>query len=78
MARGRTDIVEIRLRLSPADIAYVKFVLESYEGIGVVRTIDRKDAVITLLIAADFEGEARRILESIRHEVTWEEVPVDD
>lgn len=77
-AGGRTDIVEIRLRLSPADIAYVKFVIESYEGIAVVRTIDRKDALITLLIAADFAGEARRILESIRREVAWEEVPVDD
>ena len=76
-ARGRTDIVEIRLRLSPTHIAYLKFVLESYEGIGVVRTIDRKEAVITLLIAADFEEEARRVLASIRDEVAWEEVPID-
>ena len=66
---GRTDIVEIHLRLSPADIAYVKFVFESYEGIAVVRTIDRKDAVITLLIAADFADEARRILASDRKSV---------
>jgi hypothetical protein len=73
---GRTDVVEIRLRLAPADIAYVKFVFESYEGIAVVRTVDRKEAVITLMVAGDFIDEARRILESLRGEVAWEEVPV--
>ena len=76
MTGGRTDIVEIRLRLAPADIAYLKFVVESYEGIAVVRTVDRKEAVIALLVALDFVDEARRVLESLRGEVAWEEVPV--
>jgi hypothetical protein len=73
--RGRTDIVEVYLRLPPTEIAYLKFIFESYEGIAVLRTIDRNAAVIVLLIAADLEGEARAILESLRAEVEWHEVP---
>lgn len=74
MSAGRFEIVEIYLRVPPEDIAYVKFVFESYEGIAVVRTIDRKRAVIVLMVACDFEPDARRILESIRSEVAWEEL----
>ncbi|MBI3767501.1 MAG: DUF4911 domain-containing protein [Deltaproteobacteria bacterium] len=73
--RGCPDVVELYLRLPPDDIAYVKFIFESYEGIAVVRTIDRAAAVIVLLIAADLEGEARAILQSLRAEVPWQEVP---
>ena len=75
MSGGRPDIVEVYLRVAPADIAYVKFIFESYEGIAVVRTVDRARAVIVLLIAADLADEARRILDSIRPEVAWEELP---
>ena len=34
------------LRLAPPDIAFVKFVFESYEGVAVVRTLDRGEAVV--------------------------------
>lgn len=75
MSAGRPDIVEVYLRLPPEDIAYVKFIFESYEGIAVLRTIDRVAAVIVLMIAADLEHEARAILDSLRAEVPWREVP---
>jgi hypothetical protein len=75
MSAGRPDVVEIYLKLPPSDIAYLKFIVESYEGIGVLRTIDRAVAVIVLIVAADFERDARAILDSLRTEVPWEEVP---
>lgn len=67
-------VVEIFLRVPPVDIAYVKFIFESYEGVAIVRTVDRAAAVIVLLVAPDFAGEARRILAGIRDEVAWEEL----
>ena len=75
MSTRQFDIVEIYLRVPPEEIAYVKFIFESYEGIAVVRTIERTRAVIVLMVAPDFADEARRILAAIRSEVTWEEVP---
>jgi hypothetical protein len=73
--RGRKDIVELYLKIPAAEIAYVKFIFESYEGIAVVRTIDRREAIIVLMIAADLVAEARGILDALKAEVAWEEVP---
>lgn len=67
-------IVEIRLALPPKDIAFVKFVFESYEGIAVVRTLDRVAAVIVLLVAPDFLADAEAILASLRDRVPWTRV----
>ena len=74
----RQEVVEIYLELSPGDIAYLKFILESYEGIGVMRTIDRTKAVVVLMIAADFLQDARELLASLRHEVPWREIERPD
>ncbi len=72
------EIVEIFLELPPADIAFVKFILESYEGVGVMRTIDRTKALVVLMIAADFLDDARALLASLRTEVRWREVERPD
>jgi hypothetical protein len=72
------EIVEIFLELPPGDIAYLKFILESYEGIGVMRTIDRTKALVVLMIAADFVDDARAIIDALRAEVPWREVERPD
>jgi len=64
----------ISLRLPPADIAHVKFLIESYEEVGIVRTIDRQAAFIVLLVVPDFVAVARAILEDLRAHVTFEEI----
>ncbi len=66
---------EIYLETPPEHIAYVKFIFESYEGVGIIRTVDRKKAVIVLLVVEDFVAVAREILNSIKHEVPLAEVP---
>lgn len=63
------------LRVAPADIALVKFLFESYEGVAVVRTMDRHEAIIVLLVATDFLGVARGALESLRQTIVIEEIP---
>jgi hypothetical protein len=59
-----TDVVTICLRLPPREIAYVKFVFESYEGVAVVRTLDRRAATLIVLVAPDFEADARAVIAS--------------
>ncbi|HWP59870.1 MAG TPA: DUF4911 domain-containing protein [Candidatus Acidoferrales bacterium] len=66
---------EIYLELSPEDIAYVKFVVESYEGVGIVRTVDRKKAVIVLLATESFLPTARQLADALKKEVPLSEVP---
>lgn len=69
---------EIYLELRPEDIAYVKFIFESYEGVGIIRTVERKKAVIVLLVVDDFLNVARSILDSLQKEVPLMEIPRPD
>lgn len=82
------SLSEIYLEIRPEDIAYVKFIFESYEGVGIIRTVlrqaqhgeqsrtvDREKAIIVLLAADDFIGTARSILTSLRDEVMLVEIP---
>ncbi len=70
-----TELEPIFLRVAPADIALVKFLYESYEGVGIVRTLDRDAAIIVALISPDFLDVARGILDSLQEQITVEEIP---
>jgi hypothetical protein len=72
------DLHEIYLELRPEDIAYIKFIFESYEGVGIIRTVERKKAVIVLLVVDDFLNVARSILDSLQKEVPLMEIPRPD
>jgi hypothetical protein len=65
--------VPFYLALPPREIAYVKFVFESYEGVAVVRTLDRRAALLVVLAAADFEETARTVIASLVEEGVCEE-----
>lgn len=69
------DLLEIYLHIRPEDIAYVKFIFESYEGVGIIRTVDRKKATIVVLVVEDFSETARSILTSLKNEVPLTEIP---
>lgn len=69
------ELQEIFLQMAPEHIAYVKFIFESYEEVGIIRTVDRKKAIIVLLAMPDFVDSARAILESLRQEVPLQEIP---
>ena len=69
------DMHDIYLELSPAHIAYVKFIFESYEEVGIIRTVDNKRAIIVLLAMHDFLDAAREILKSVESDVPLREIP---
>jgi len=60
---------EIYLEIAPEHIAYVKFIFESYEEIGIIRTVDRKKAIIVLLAMPDFVDTAANIIESLKRDI---------
>lgn len=66
---------EIYLEIPPEEIAYVKFIFESYEGVGIIRTVERKKAIIVLMAMDDFLSTARSILTSLKNEVSLTEIP---
>jgi hypothetical protein len=70
-----TDLEPIFLRVAPLDIALVKFLFESYEGVAIVRTVDRRAAVIVALVSRDFLAVARAILDDLHTRIAIEEIP---
>ena len=60
------------LRIRRQDIAYFKFIIESYEGMAVVRTKDPHEAVIELMVAPGWEKDVDEVLEGLREEIPIE------
>ena len=68
------DVVPIFLVVPRAEIGYVKFIFESYEGIAVLRTIDRHQGLLVVLAVADFLAQARLVVDSLAGEIGCREV----
>jgi hypothetical protein len=69
------ELQEIYLETPPEQIAYIKFIFESYEEVGIIRTVDRRKAIVVLLAVPDFAAVAQQILASLKQEVPLEEIP---
>ena len=68
------DVVPIFLVVPRAEIGYVKFIFESYEGVAVARTLDRRAAILVVLTAPDFTAQARIIVASLAEEGACTEI----
>ena len=61
-------------RLRREDIAYFKFIIESYEEMAVVRTQDPHEAIVELMVAPGWEKDLEEILEGLRKEMRIEPI----
>jgi hypothetical protein len=71
-----TSIVPVYLAVAPPDIAAVKFIFESYEEVGVVRTLDRHAALIVILVVPDFLAVAEAIVAELERDYAVRRVPM--
>jgi hypothetical protein len=69
------DVEPIFLHVPREQIAYVKFVFESYEGVAVTRTLDRHAALLVVLVAPDFLAVAHGVVAALAEETQCREVP---
>jgi hypothetical protein len=61
-------------RLHRKDIAYFKFIIESYEGMAVIRTKDPHEAIVELMVAPGWERDLEEVLDGLRKEMTIEPI----
>jgi len=66
------DTVSRCYRLHRKDIAYFKFIIESYDGMAVVRTKDPYEAIVELMVAPGWERDLDEILEGLGQEIQIE------
>ena len=63
------ETIPVFLQLPPEHIAMLKFTVESYEGIGIVRTLDAQSGVIVILALPDTLQHVEPIIASLAAEL---------
>ena len=58
---------EFLLRSKIEDIGFINKIMEAYEGAGVVRTLDAKTGLVSIVLTEDFKDFVREILEDLRN-----------
>jgi hypothetical protein len=66
------DTQSFFFRIHRKDIAYFKFIIESYEGMAVLRTRDPYEAIVELMVAPGWEKDVEEALEGLRKELAIE------
>lgn len=69
-------MVMISIRVDKRHIGYIKWLLESHDGMATPTTREGCDDVIDLLVAPDFSREFEEFLEALRTELPLERVPL--
>jgi hypothetical protein len=59
------DTLSLFIQIPPEEIAFLSFILESYEGVAIARTIDPHKGLMELMVAPDYQEEMREILQDL-------------
>ena len=66
------DTVQLRVQVRRHDIAFLCNLVGSYEGLGIVRTLDADQGIVELMVAPAFYDTALALL----HDLDQEEIPL--
>ena len=61
-----------QIRVNRRDIAYLKFILEGYDGLAQLTTVDAAKGKVALLVAPGCEGTVRELLDDLKNELMLE------
>lgn len=61
-------------KIAHRDMVYLKFILEAYEGMNVMSTVDNKMGIIRIAIMSGFEADIFALLEKLSTKVVMEPV----
>ena len=68
------DTHSLYFRVRREDIAYLKFIIESYEGMAVLRTSDPREAVVELMVAPGWEEDVEDVICELQKEIPMEPI----
>ena len=74
MSAANTKMLLRSIRVDRSQIGYLKWLLESHEGIATQTTRDGTDEVIDLLVAPDFEKDLDDLIAALSEEIAVETV----
>ncbi len=59
------DTISLVIQIPPEEIAFLSFILESYEGVAIARTIDPHQGIVELMVSPDYQEEMKEILKDL-------------
>ena len=65
-------------RLQRAEIGYLRFILESYDGLAFARTLDKQNGLVEIAFPVSRNVDVEALLEALAGEVGLQEVPAPD
>jgi uncharacterized protein DUF4911 len=72
----RLETTKHRYRVDRRQISFIRFILEAYDNVAVMTTLDSRQAVIQITIAPGCEAMVAGIVDSFAGE--FDMIPVDD
>ena len=69
-----STVYPIYLKLEKENIGMIKYIIETYEDVANVRTLDAESGEIVILALEDTKEHARKILEELSREIEFEEI----
>lgn len=67
--------IQRHYRMDRRQIAYFRFILEGYDGLGFLRTVDPVQGRVVLHLSSSCEPELDELLEGISDQLRLEEAP---
>ena len=64
--------MNIYLKLHRKDLVRLQFLLEGYERLSSITTIDPKEAIVRIMIMPDFEEDFKIILSELKNSVDFQ------
>lgn len=72
-----SDIVRY-FRVDRRDLVYLKFILEAYEGMSTLSTVEKGGAIVSLTVPAGFAGDMAELINALQGEITLVEIAGPD
>ena len=68
------ETIKQHYRIDRREIAFIRFILEAYDGIAILKTLDPQSGLIELQIAPGCEPDVEMVLEDLQGSIMMEKV----
>jgi hypothetical protein len=70
------ETIKQHYRVDRREIAYIRFILEAYDGLAIVKTLDPQAGLIEFQIAPGCEQDVEMILEDLQSRIMMEKAVI--
>jgi hypothetical protein len=67
-----SSLASLRIRIDPEQIYFLKFILEAYDNLTIMSTVDRIDGVMELKYPPELEEDVKGVLQSMAQRLKLE------